>query len=70
MHPFFYEYGDRLKRFRGVIRGFIDLLSLLERTKADSYGNEKLVRKWTKSVFFFFNLLGARMVQIRIAKPV
>ena len=23
-------------------------------TKADSYGNEKLIRKWIKSVFFFF----------------
>ena len=39
-------------------------------TKADSYGNEKLIRKWTKSVFFFFNLMGTRMVQIRIAESV
>ena len=39
--------------------------------EADSYGNEKLVRKWTKSVFSgFFNLMGTRMVQIRIAKSV
>ena len=39
--------------------------------KADSYGNEKLVRKWTKSVLFmFFNLMGTRMVQIRIAESV
>ena len=27
--------------------------------KADSYGNEKLIRKWTKSVFFgFFQFYG------------
>ena len=41
-------------------------------TKADSYGNEKLIRKWTRSVFFsfFFDLMGTRMVQIRIAKSV
>ena len=40
--------------------------------KADSYGNEKLIRKWTKSVLFFvfFNVMGTRMVQIRIAKSV
>ena len=39
--------------------------------KADSYGNEKLIRKWTISVFFvFFDLMGTRMVQIRIAKSV
>ena len=28
-------------------------LSASRRSKADSYGNEKLIRKWTKSVFFF-----------------
>ena len=41
--------------------------------KADSYGNKKLIRKWTKSVFFFFSFfdfMGTRMVQIRIAKSV
>ena len=27
-------------------------------TKADSYGNEKLIRKWTKSVFLFFQSYG------------
>ena len=59
---------------------------------ADSYGNEKLIRNWTRSVFsvffqsygyeklirnwtrpvfsVFFNLMGTRMVQIRIAKSV
>ena len=39
-------------------------------SEADSYGNEKLIRKWTKSVFVFFNFMGTRMVQIRIAKSV
>ena len=39
--------------------------------KAGSYGNEKLIRKWTRSVFlFFFDLMGTRMVQIRMAKSV
>ena len=39
--------------------------------QADSYAYEKLIRKWTKSVFFgFFNLMGTRMVQIRMAKSV
>ena len=40
-------------------------------SKADSYAYEKLIRKWTKSVFFgFFDLMGTRMVQIRMAKSV
>ena len=26
--------------------------------KADSHGNEKLIRKWTKSVFVFFSISG------------
>ena len=46
-------------------------LGVLEcRCEADSYENENLIRKWTKSVFFFFffNLMETRMVQIRIAK--
>ena len=46
---------------------------ILEKTgKADFYGNEKRLRKWTRSVFFFFffDLMGTRMVQIRIAKSV
>ena len=38
--------------------------------KADSYGNEKLIQKWTESVCFFFNFMGTRMVQIRIAESV
>ena len=49
----------------------VDLLLIVGK-KADSYGNEKLIRKWTRSVFFcfFFDLMGTRMVQIRIAKSV
>ena len=39
--------------------------------QVDCYGNEKRIRKWTRSVFlYFFNLMGTRMVQIRIAKSV
>ena len=49
---------------RGVSEGNV--------SEADSYGNEKLLRKWTKSVFVFvfFNLMGTRIVQICIAKSV
>ena len=38
--------------------------------QADSWGNEKVKRKWTKSVCFFYNFMGTKMVQIRIAKSV
>ena len=39
------KFGSDLKVFKGTgPSGKI--------TKADSYGNEKLIRKWTKSVFF------------------
>ena len=56
------------------IQPFLSLVGReVEFCVADSYGNERLIRKWTKSVFFvFFNLMGTRMVQIRtsIAKSV
>ena len=56
-----------LIHLRSAVRAFIFLarriqpfLSLVDRevefcviNKADSYGNEKLIRKWTKSVFLF-----------------
>ena len=46
-----------------------DKFRLKHLLQADSYGNEKPIRKWTKSVFFvFFDLMGTRIVQIRIAK--
>ena len=38
-----------------------------------SHGNEKFIRKWTKSVYVFsgfFNPMGTRMFQVRIAKSV
>ena len=54
--------------FLGVFR-FTEKMKFV--LKAGSYGNEKLIRKWTRSVFlFFFDLMGTRMVQIRIAKSV
>ena len=50
---------------------FIFVVRALLCCKADSYAYEKLIRKWTKSVFSgVFNLMGTRMVQIRMAKSV
>ena len=38
-----------------------DIISIKPAGKADSYGNEKLIRKWTRSVFFlFFSILWER----------
>ena len=41
-------------------------------TKADSYGNENLYENGPNPffVFVFLNLMGTRMVQIRVAKSV
>ena len=60
--------------FQGGKRPFLTVRFFFKKypsVEADSYGNEKLTRKWAKSVFYvFFNLMGTRMVQIRIAKSV
>ena len=44
----------------------------INKSKADSYAYEKLIRKNRTNPFFsgFFNLVGTRMVQIRMAKSV
>ena len=65
-----FSYQSRQSRFLRVPPLDFNDFFLLVLSQADSYGNEKLIRKWTKFVFcfVFFNLMGTRMVQIRIAK--
>ena len=67
----FSDVGPKIRFFCYQKRPFLIRHFLIKFYKAGSYGNEKLIRKWTRSVFFvFFDLMGTRMVQIRIAKSV